>query len=74
MGSLSLEGRFIIPKTMPSEATVSVLMGVRNIPKEPKSNSLVALCTCIKRVVSFISDRYCIIHMYGKHASKICII
>ena len=40
MGSLSLEGRFIIPKTMPSEATVSALMGVRNIPKEPKSNSL----------------------------------
>ena len=51
MGSLSLEGRFIIHKTMPSEATVSALMGVRNIPKEPKSNSLVALCTCIKRVV-----------------------
>ena len=62
---------FIIPKTMPREATVSALMGVRNITKEPKSNSLVALCTCIKRVVS---DRYCIIHMYGKHASEMSII
>ena len=65
---------FIIPKPMPSEATVSALMGVRNIPKELKTNSLVALCTCIKRVVSFISDRFCIIHMYGKHASEMCII